>query len=1135
MDPNDVTPDIQGYTPEHLADASFHSPTALEGERKNVTVLFCDIVNSTGLAERFGPEAMHELLEAFFRRAVTYVHATGGTLNQFLGDGFMALFGAPLASEDHARRAVSAAWSLLEATREQPLHVGGPDGPTLNVRIGLNTGLVVVGALGDNLRMDYTAIGNTTNVAARLQALAEPGTAYLSRSTLQASAGLARCTPLGDRPIKGKGQPVPVFRLEGVWPSVEIERQPAADEPPLVGRDTEMVTLQHLIHRLTDGTGDLVLVHGEPGIGKSRLVTEVRSRAEGSNVRWLEGYSPSFGATTGYEPFRQILRRSANIDEEATDEEAWGQLSALTKHLDPAGTDDVQPYLATLLGLKPPDPFREHSRTNDPRALGGQILRSVHRLLQELSEDTPTILVFEDVQWLDASSEEMIEHLLPLTTQVPLLLIVTAREDAGALGRLRAAAHGKGTDIALASLPAADSDRLLEVLAGDRTMGASRRALTIRRAGGNPFFLEEVARSFWESEEPDPDALIPYSVQGVIMARVDRLDDRAKEVVRVASIIGRRAPLRILAAVVSPGSDELRSILAHLQTLDLLRVAGQEPDIEVQFKHVLVQEAVSDSILTPRRRELHRLVAETIEQGYADRLDEFFGVLASHFMEAEDWERAQSYLFKAGDEAGRVAADAEALTNYERALDTYARVFGDRWDPVERAALDRKIGDALFRLGRHEQAIERLELALEALGNRYPASRSAVMRSVATEVLRQEVSRRRARAKKPTIEGPWNPAVEETYRTYRALAWMHYFIDPVRFTLDALLILSLSEQHGVPLGVVQGAAEYGLALDVLGRSKLAARYLARAVMEAEHLGDPTALGEAYLGRGVHNFVGGRISEASAGFADSTQAYKEAGDLRGWGIAAILDAWAIHLQGRFERSLTIADDALRIARQAAEPEIEAWALWERGRTLSLSGTLDEAAASCEAAIDLFREVPAPVDAIDAMSDLAYCRLRQERLDLALAILGEAENAAAKSGARGYKTTRLLGVSAATLVRAAEEAQGRQRSGLMRRARKASRAAIRNSKTVPLGRAQAHRALGTYRWLRGHRRGAIRSWTRSLSNAETMGMPHELASTELEMGRLLGDEDRLARAAATFDEIGAELDGDRARDALDAITP
>ncbi len=299
------------YTPRHLADKILTSRSALEGERKVVTVLFCDLAGSTGLSERLGPEAMHRLLDRFFELALAEVHRYEGTINQFLGDGFMALFGAPLAHEDHPRRAALAAVAVQRALRERGAELGVPAGMELAARMGLNTGPVVVGKIGDNLRMDYTAVGDTTNLAARLQQLAEPGSVYAAEATVRAARGAVECEALGVRSVKGRAEPVAVYRVRRARRAGEPA--PAGREigSPLVGRDAEVAALRNRIERLERGEGGIVCLIGEAGLGKSRLVTEVRRGAPGP--RWLEGRALSFGRTISYWPFLEILRADAGI------------------------------------------------------------------------------------------------------------------------------------------------------------------------------------------------------------------------------------------------------------------------------------------------------------------------------------------------------------------------------------------------------------------------------------------------------------------------------------------------------------------------------------------------------------------------------------------------------------------------------------------------------------------------------------------------------------------------------------------------------------------------------------------------------------------------------------------------------
>ncbi len=414
-----------GYTPPHLAEKILTARSALEGERKQVTVLFCDLANSTALAERLGPEDMHTLLNRFFELALAEVHRYEGTINQFLGDGFMALFGAPVAHEDHARRAVLAALGLQQSLRERQTEFGH----ALSARMGLNTGPVVVGKIGDNLRMDYTAIGDTTHLAARLQQVAEPGAVYVSESTLRLVQDHADCEALGTRAVKGRAERVAVYRVVGTRARPVTGREAAGIGSPLVGREEEVAALLRSIERLQAGQGGIVGILGEAGLGKSRLVTEVRRKVADRDLFWLEGRGLSFGQTLAYWPFLEILRGWAGITEDDGDAESWGKLARRVEGLFSGEVAEVLPYLATLLGVTVRPEHEERVKYLDGEAMGRQVFRTVRRLFERLARERPTVIVFEDLHWADQSSAELIEHLFPLVETVPLLLCGVGRPD----------------------------------------------------------------------------------------------------------------------------------------------------------------------------------------------------------------------------------------------------------------------------------------------------------------------------------------------------------------------------------------------------------------------------------------------------------------------------------------------------------------------------------------------------------------------------------------------------------------------------------------------------------------------------------------------------------------------------------
>jgi class 3 adenylate cyclase/tetratricopeptide (TPR) repeat protein len=739
--------------------------SALEGERKSVTVLFCDIANSTALAERLGPDAMHSLLNRFFEVALAEVHRYEGTINQFLGDGFMALFGAPLAHEDHARRGALAALGIQRAVRER-LPDRAPAGTAaLAVRVGLNTGTVVVGKIGDNLRMDYTAVGDTTNLAARLQQLAQPGTICLSESTRDAVRRFFHFQRIGERTVKGKAVPVIVYRLVGVRPVAGPgEGEDAVSVgSPLVGREVERAALSACVERVLSGSGGIVSITAEAGLGKSRLVAEVRGQAVERGVHWLEGRALSFSQTMSYLPFREIVKSWAGIGEDDGEDESWTKLERRVAGLFPEEVAEILPFLATLLSLDVKGEYASRVKYFDAQAIGRQIFRTSRRFFERLARERPLVLVFEDWHWADESSAGLLEHLLPLVETSALLICWVARPDPGTpAARILTLAGDRHADrltaIALGPLDAAESARLVRNLLAIEESSGRLHDLVLRKAEGNPFFMEEVVRSLigmqavvreeatgrWRATAPPEEISLPDTIQGVIMARIDRLDEDLKQVLKLAAVVGRSFLYRVLKTI-AEAEYELDRHLEGLQHVDLIRERRRIPELEYMFKHALVQEATYESILAERRRQLHRSVAECVESLFADRLEEFASLLAYHYVRAEDWEKAQAYLFKAGDQAARVAADAEALAHYERAAAAYARVFGDRWDPLQRAVFERKMGEALLRRGEHQRASEYLRRALSYLGVSYPTGRWLIRLSILGQLARQVGHRAMAR------------------------------------------------------------------------------------------------------------------------------------------------------------------------------------------------------------------------------------------------------------------------------------------------------------------------------------------------------------------------------------------------------
>jgi predicted ATPase/class 3 adenylate cyclase len=658
------------YTPRHLATKILQSKAALEGERKQVTVLFCDLANSTGLAERLGPEVMHAVLNQFFDLALDEVHRYEGTINQFLGDGFMALFGAPIAHEDHARRAVLAALGLQRRLHAYNADVTPQHGATLTIRMGLNTGLVVVGAIGDNLRMDYTAVGDTTNVAARLQQEAGPHQIVISEATQRLIAGYCTTRSLGAFTVKGKAEPMRAWEaITAQEARTRLEVEAKRGLTPFVGRERELQTLHERFAQVQAGHGQVVFLVGEAGLGKSRLLLEFR-RQLAQDATWLEGHAMSFGQSMAFHPLIDLLKRNFRIED--SDPEGT-VIEKIERGILRLGEDlrPILPYVCYLLSVGPGDTTLQNM---DPQLRRAEILDALRRLLLRASEVRPQVVVFEDLHWMDKATEAF---LLMTADSIPtrrVLCLFTYRP--GYVSPFGERTYH--TRFVLPTLSAAASIQMAQAMLATESLPKELEALIVRKAEGNPFFVEEVVKSFQEIgaiqragdqyvlTRPLDEIVVPDTIQDVLMARIDRLPEAPKKTLQHAAVIGREFTYRLLDRL-EDIREHTAAYLQELKTIELIYEKSHFPELAYMFKHALTRDVSYNSLLEQRRRELHRLVGQAIEVLYADRLAEQYEVLAYHFARGEEWTKALDYLCKAAGKAAQAFAIREAVMLYEQA------------------------------------------------------------------------------------------------------------------------------------------------------------------------------------------------------------------------------------------------------------------------------------------------------------------------------------------------------------------------------------------------------------------------------------------------------------------------------------
>ncbi|MDX1614092.1 MAG: adenylate/guanylate cyclase domain-containing protein [Candidatus Promineifilaceae bacterium] len=732
-------PLLERYLPkelQHKLEAA-RARGGMVGERRTVTMLFCDVKGSTAAAERLDPEEWTEIINGAFEQMIRPVYKYEGTVARLMGDAILAFFGAPIAHEDDPQRAVLAGLDIVAEFAPYRERVQARWGIDVSVRVGINTGLVVVGAVGSDLRMEYTAMGNAINVAARMEQTAAPGTVRIAQDTYKLVAPLFQFEELGGVAVKGKAEPVPAYRVAGRKRAARRLRGIEGLEADLVGREREMSRLREVLADLERGIGGLVFLLGDAGFGKSRLVQELQQgNGQRDGVAWLETASLSYESAFPYALFQRLLRRlEPNLGaEEAALFQAG--LQALTAPFAPEEAVRYQRALRTLFGR--PDPGGR------PPLEGEHFKRELYAAMEAIAQARigrrPTMLVLEDLHWADPASVALLLHLLSLVEEQPLVLLCTMRPDREAPAyRLRQTAdaeyHHRYTELALRPLTEGQSDELVNRLLVVAELPEGLRARILERAGGNPFFVEEVVRTLiekgavvaeervlngarqrvWRAVEDGAALDIPDTLQGLLAARLDRLDSEARHIVQLAAVIGRSFYQRVLTAL---GQDEdlptgeVEAHIGRLVRLEMIQEAARVPEVEYKFRNPLTQEIAYRTILRKRRQEFHRRVGGALEKLFPERLAELAPRLAFHFAEGQQADKALAYFTLAADSAFRLSALEEALANYERALQWAEAGTADSARLIH---LYRRRGRTLELLLRYDEVMETFQ-DLEALG-----------------------------------------------------------------------------------------------------------------------------------------------------------------------------------------------------------------------------------------------------------------------------------------------------------------------------------------------------------------------------------------------------------------------------------
>jgi class 3 adenylate cyclase/tetratricopeptide (TPR) repeat protein len=880
-------PDLRSYTPDHLAEKIRTAKGSLEGERKQITVLFADVKGSMELGEGMDAEAWRRIMERMLALMCEGVNRFEGTVNQFTGDGIMALFGAPIAHEDHAQRACHAALYLSDQLARYAEQLRREEGLDFSVRMGLNSGEVVVGAIGADLQMDYTAIGHSVGLGQRMEQLAEPGKAYLTEHTAALISGYFELRDKGVVEVKGVRTPVRVYELAGTGAArTRLEVAGARGFTRFVGRESELASLATALDRVIGGKGQVLGVVAEPGLGKSRLCYELAQRCRERGITVYEAHGVAHGKRVPWLVVLELLRGYFGISEQDAAQAARDRIAGKILRLDEA-LSDALPLLFEFLGA--PDPERPAQRM-DPEARQRQIFATVRRLIHARSRREPALILIEDLQWLDGSSEAFLENMVEALPGTRTLLLVNFRPEYHA-GWMQKSYYQQ---LPLPPLGETAIEELLQNLLGPDPSLDGLSQLIAERTGGNPFFIEELVKGLadrgsltgekgaYRLARSVDELTIPPTVQAVLAARIDRLPEHEKAVLQNAAVIGKQFPEAVLRRAMRLSGTELEDALRALTAAEFIYEESPYPEPEYAFMHPLTREVAHRSQLAEQRARVHRRVAEAIAELYPHKLDEQAALLAHHSEAAGDMLAAAEWSARAAGWAG--LSDPAAAAGHWRKVRTLVETLPDTAETITLGLTARIWTLRLaWRLGAPEEEAAAIFAEGKALAERAEDPRSLAMLTVA-------------------------------YAAIRGLTG--HVEDWAEFGSEALRLAERTGDRSLQL-VVRPPPTY--ALFMLGRLREALATIERGLELAAgdvRLGADTLFVSPYawavMTRSFLLAYLGRLAEAANGLDRAMQFARDHGDVEVLGYAYANRAWLARQTGEIESALGHAGQAVDIA-------------------------------------------------------------------------------------------------------------------------------------------------------------------------------------------------------------------------------
>jgi class 3 adenylate cyclase/tetratricopeptide (TPR) repeat protein len=863
---------IQRYLPKDLTQKILAQRDKIEGERKQVTVMFCDMEGYTSLTEKLGSEQMYSIMDDVYEILIHKVHDYEGTVNELTGDGIMALFGAPIALEDAPQRAIRSALAIhREINKFSDQLKSEKRMPPIKMRIGIHTGPVIVGTLGNDLRVEFKAVGDTVNLASRMEGLAESGTTNVTEETFKLTEGFFRFEALGEKKVKGKEEPVKVYQV--IAPSTRRTKFDVSAErglTPFIGRERELELLLDGFQRAKLGKGQAFSIISEAGCGKSRLLYEFRKAVANEDINFLEGKCLSYSRGAAYHPVIDILKSNFDIREGEGDQEIREKVK---RSLEIMKVDEPStlPYLLELLSVKDSGIDKI---SMSPEARKDRISEAIKRIVLKGSEVRPLIIAFEDLHWIDKSSEDVVRSHLESIPGSRILLIFTYRpEFVHTWG-----AKSYHNQLTLHRLSNRESLEMLTSILGTREIEKSLEEIILEKTEGVPFFIEEFIKSLKDLkiiERKDNlyrlskdiyQLTIPSTIQDVIMARVDSLSERAKEVLQTGSVIEREFSYPLISRVTDLPEKELLSYLSALKDSELLYERGIYPQSNYIFKHALTREVVYESILAKRKKRLHEEIGNAIEELYKDGLNEHYEVLAEHYFLSENYLKSSEYSRLAGRKAEKTASLNDAIAHSRKRVTSLERL--PQTDDIQKQIID-----------------ARTILGLYIAQMNYPSEAKEAIDPIIDLAIKRDYKRRLCQIY--TILGAYYWFVEENYpETFKALEQA----------------LQISEEVKDIVSLVLASYWFGISLGSNCEFERSAQYIQRALdinLAAKNLwGIATMKSNLAL---FSHFYHGRINQAFRTSNEGLQIAEESGDIYSKAMAYVIHGYSCYGKGLLEEA------------------------------------------------------------------------------------------------------------------------------------------------------------------------------------------------------------------------------------------